>query len=166
MVDDLGREFANLKTFATLSPIPGFRGWLKDALASGDPLTPAETRALKSAGAEKGIGPALKSAWHKDAALVEALRAPLLRLCATYLTSRNERNGRALDPVAHFHLTNGARLERLNWLADPSEKGLAQSVGIMANYLYRLAEIEDNHESYSGKGKIAVSSAVRALAKP
>jgi malonyl-CoA decarboxylase len=179
VVDDLGREFPNLKNFATLSPIPGFRSWLADALKEDDPLTAAEKRALKVAGAEDGMAPLLKRAWSKEEKLAEALKGPLLRLCAIYLSSHKEgardgngresngreAGGRALDSVAHFHLSNGARLERLNWLADPSDKGMAQSAGIMANYLYKLAEIEDNHEAYTGKGRITVSSAVRALAK-
>ena len=63
--------------------------------------------------------------------------------------------GRALDPVAHFHLSNGARVERLNWHADLSAKGLQQSCGMMVNYLYRLADIEDNHEAYTGEGRVS-----------
>ena len=74
-------------------------------------------------------------------------------------------SGRARDPVAHFHLSNGARLERLNWAADLSPKGLQQSTGIMINYLYKLSEIEENHEAYTDAGRIAMASAVRALAK-
>jgi malonyl-CoA decarboxylase len=71
--------------------------------------------------------------------------------------------GRARDPVAHFHLSNGARIERLDWAADLSPKGLQQSAGIMINYLYRLSEIEDNHETYTDDGRIAASSQLRAL---
>ena len=89
----------------------------------------------------------------------------LLRLCARYLTRERARSGRALDPVAHFHLSNGARVERLNWLGDASEKGLEQSAGIMVNYLYRLADIEANHEAYRGEGRVVASSAVRSLAR-
>ena len=69
------------------------------------------------------------------------------------------------DPVAHFHLTNGARMERLNWLADRSGKGLKQSLGMMINYRYRLGEIDANHEAYTGEGRIITSSAVRSLVK-
>jgi len=89
-----------------------------------------------------------------------------LRLCARYLTQEKAADGkRALDPVAHFHLSNGARLERLNWMADLSEKGLEQSAGIMVNYLYKLSEIDANHEAYSGAGEVAMSSAVKGLLK-
>ena len=88
-----------------------------------------------------------------------------MRLCARYLTQEKRPDGRAHDPVAHFHLTNGARMERLNWLADTSANGLSQSAGLMINYLYKLGEIDDNHEAYTGAGKIAASSAIRALAR-
>jgi malonyl-CoA decarboxylase len=71
--------------------------------------------------------------------------------------------GRARDPVAHFHLSNGARLERLNWAADLSPKGLQQSAGIMINYLYRLSDIETNHEAYTAEGMIAASTQIRTL---
>jgi len=148
VADRLGHEFPNLKNFATLSPIPGFRSWLDDKIAAGDALAGA------LAGRLPGKTPP-----------AESLRPPLMRLCAAYLTSRHEHTRRALDPVAHFHLSNGARLEKLNWLADTSEKGLTQSAGMMANYLYRLDDIDDNHEAYAGQGRIAAASAVRALAK-
>jgi malonyl-CoA decarboxylase len=88
-----------------------------------------------------------------------------MRLCARYLLREKARPGRALDPVAHFHLTNGARVERINWLGDVSAKGLQQSAGIMVNYLYRLGEIEANHEAYRGEGRVAASSTVRHLAR-
>ena len=67
--------------------------------------------------------------------------------------------------MAHFHLSNGARIERLNWLADTSENGLRQSAGMMVNYLYKLNDIEANHEAYRGEGKVMTSSAIRALLK-
>ena len=71
----------------------------------------------------------------------------------------------ALDPVAQFHLSNGARMERLNWQGDRSAKGMAQSAGIMINYLYKLDDIGDNHEAYTSEGKIVASSSVRGLLK-
>ncbi|HEY1720993.1 MAG TPA: malonyl-CoA decarboxylase [Magnetospirillaceae bacterium] len=165
VADALGHEFPNLKTFATLSPIPGFRAWLDGQIAAGDPLLPPERRELIQAGLSSVLAEALDQDWIDNPAWAEAMSEPLLRLCAVYLTSLRENTARALDPVAHFHLSNGARLERLNWLADPSEKGIAQSAGIMTNYQYRLADVEENHEAYTGQGKIIVSSAVRALTK-
>jgi malonyl-CoA decarboxylase len=103
--------------------------------------------------------------WPDDGRIAGALREPLLRLCARYLVRERAASGRALDPVAHFHLSNGARVERLNWLADVSAKGLQQSAGIMVNYLYRLGEIEANHEAYRGEGRVAAASAMRNLAR-
>ena len=165
VADDLGREFPNLKTFATLSPMPGFRNWLEAQLAKGNPLTAAEQRALAGAGMREGLAAALSQPWSAKPAMTEALRGPMMRLAAVYLCAHHENGGRALDPVAHFHLSNGARLERINWLADVSEKGLGQSAGMMANYLYRLADIEENHEAYTGQGQIVTSTAIRSLAK-
>ena len=103
--------------------------------------------------------------WPDDGRIAGALREPLLRLCARYLVRERAPSGRALDPVGHFHLSNGARVERLNWLGDVSAKGLQQSAGIMVNYLYRLGEIEANHEAYSGEGRVAATSALRNLAR-
>jgi len=102
---------------------------------------------------------------HADPRIAAALRDPLIRLCARYLLHERTPSGRALDPVAHFHLSNGARVERLNWLGDTSPKGLQQSAGIMVNYLYRLSDIEANHEAYRGEGRVAASSPLRNLAR-
>lgn len=201
VVDGLTGEFPNIKTFATLSPIPGFRRWLDAELdRDGDALlTTAEADKLASMLGAGGESPqegeaaagstgdsaaeevpllqrALATpAWDEDEELQKCLRGPLMRLCARYLTTaqtparKSDRPGgaraRALDPVAHFHLTNGARMERLNWLADRSVKGLRQSGGMMINYRYRLGEIDANHEAYSGEGKIVTSSSIRSLAK-
>ena len=87
-----------------------------------------------------------------------------MRLCATYLLSTAE-DGRALDRVAHFHLSNWAVVHRINWRADVSENGLRQSAGMMVNYRYKLEDIETNHEAYRGDGRIVATSAVRNLAK-
>ena len=101
--------------------------------------------------------------WHPADPAVEGLRRPLTRLAAIYLAREKRSNGMALDPVAHFHLSNGARIERLNWLGDVSEKGIAQSCGLMVNYLYRPDEIEANHEAYRGDRKVAAAAALRSL---
>ncbi len=145
VVEELAAEFPNLRSFVTLSPIPGFRAWLAEHQAEIEALAAAD--------------------WPQDAALAETLKAPLIRLCARYLMEAKRSNGRALDPVAHFHLSNGARIERINWLADTSPKGLRDSAGLMVNYLYKLAEIEANHEAYTGQGRVAASSAVKGAAK-
>ncbi|MGE0716088.1 MAG: malonyl-CoA decarboxylase family protein [Alphaproteobacteria bacterium] len=171
VVDLLSAELRNLKTFATLSPIPGFRGWLEARMAErafADMLKPAEAEALEAAthGMPGGAVAVLADGrWAERPALAEALRPPLERLCATYLTALRPNGRRAIDPVAHFHLTNGARVERLDWLADPGDKGMKQSFGLMVNYLYRLDSIDANHEAYRGEGRVTASSAIRALAK-
>jgi malonyl-CoA decarboxylase len=173
VVDHLSHEFPKLKTFATLSPIPGFNRWLGRALAEGDAslLRPSERKALGSAlGVSRGAKGWLKEKiaiadWVEEEAQVKALRPVLLRLGARYLAREKRFGSMALDPVAHFHLSNGARMERLNWLADVSEKGLKQSSGMMINYRYDLTRIDSNHEEYRSTGKIAMSSAMRSLLK-
>ena len=171
VVDDLARGLPNLKTFSTLSPIPGFSAWLtRQAEAGALPLGKADARAIPQLAATDGApGPALldilmRADWHRDDALAAALTPILMRLCATYLLSTAE-DGRALDRVAHFHLSNGAVVHRINWLADVSEIGLRQSAGLMVNYRYKLEDIEANHETYRGDGQVVATSAVRNLAK-
>ncbi len=149
VVEELSLEFPHIKTFATLSPIPGFRAWLD--------------KALKEEG-EGLLSDSERDAVQKDD-LTDALKAPLTRLCVRYLTQEKRRETKALDPVAHFHLTNGARMERLNWMGDTSEKGIEQSCGMMINYLYKMDRIEGNHEAYSSDGTIAASSSIRGLMK-
>jgi malonyl-CoA decarboxylase len=137
----------NIKRFGTLSPIPGFRAWLGGAYAG-------------SADAESLLLSALSQRrWHRDAELVTALREPLLRLCAHYLLEERRSKNRARDPVADFHLRNGASIERINWMGDASRRGLGESAGMMVNYLYRLDRIEPNQVAYRG-GQIEASSAV------
>jgi len=148
VVAALSSEFRGLRTFATLSPLPGFRSWLH---ARDDD----RSKALRAELALPG--------WQRDPARAESLRRPLLRLAAQYLLEAKDGEGRAADPVARFHLGNGARLERLNWLADTSLRGLREAAGMMVNYLYRLEEIDPNHEAYVSEGKIAASKGVRDL---
>jgi malonyl-CoA decarboxylase len=156
VVLDLRTEFPSLKHFATLSPIPGFRRWLTAAQAAPDfvPAVVAETLA--------------REGWWRDPLLAERVRAPLLALCAEYLTGRGADGapGRVSDPVARFHLTNGARLERINWLADLSPKGIAESCGMMVNYRYRLNSIEANHRAFVGEDQVIASVMVKQLREP
>jgi malonyl-CoA decarboxylase len=102
--------------------------------------------------------------WFRDAAVLRAMEPVLLRLCARYLVSES-RGRRAADSVAHFHLSNGARIERLNMCADTSDKGARESATVMVNYLYDPARIESNHEEYAGEGKRNASTAVRRMAR-
>jgi malonyl-CoA decarboxylase len=150
VADQLTKQFRSLRTFATLSPIPGFMTWLRERLIE-DP---------------DGIAAALgQRGWQRDPEAAEALRIPLMRLCSHYLVREKRGGDFARDPVAHFHLSNGARLERINWLGDVSPKGLRESAGMMVNYLYVLDQIDDNHEAYMTEGKIVTGPAVRDLLK-
>ena len=169
VIDDLARDLPNVKVLSTLSPMPGFRGWLDKKLADGDSglLGDVEWAKLRSAAAADSGPEAFlillsRPDWHRDPTVMAVLEAPLKRLAGRYLVEEKA-NGSPLDPVARFHLTNGARIERINWLADRSDKGLRQSAGLMVNYLYRLNEIDSNHEAFSSQGKIAMSPAVKAL---
>jgi malonyl-CoA decarboxylase len=167
VVDDLAGEFKRLKLFATLSPIPKFRDWLDKAFAAEGEglLSAAEAKALgKNAGSVGGaevLRALLDGPWDDDAKAM--LKRPLMRLCARYLLREKGASGQPLAPTARFHLTNGARIGRINWLADTSSRGLRQSAGMMVNYIYKLDEIEDNHEAFTGSGKIAAAGAVRSL---
>jgi malonyl-CoA decarboxylase len=103
--------------------------------------------------------------WSSDPQLAAQLRSLLEPLAAYYFLKARTSKGRLIDPVARFHLGNGARLERIDWLGDISPKALRESAGIMVNYLYRLDDIEKNHEAYANKGEVAASSAVKKLLK-
>lgn len=175
VVDSLSAELPNLKSFATLSPIPGFMKWLRAEIASPDTpvLSKDDLRGLKKAlgrKVEPDELPALleEGGWINEAELANVLEEPLLRACARYLVTRRAKADETpmpTDPVARFHLSNGARIERINWGGDVTPKGLSQSAGIMVNYLYQLADIERNHERLMSKGTITYSGAVRSLLK-
>lgn len=158
VVADLQQTLPNLATFSTLSPIPGFRRWLQTTApehehpavraAAEDLVQVLEAGGIEAAGADR------------------ILKAALTGLCARYLAAELRRNGRPVDPVARFHLGNGARLERLNWAGDTSPKGLEQGWGLLVNYLYDPAELERNHEAFVNAGKVATSRAVARQLKP
>jgi malonyl-CoA decarboxylase len=154
VVEELRRELPKLDNFVTLSPVPGFMQWLKQA---NDVPVSDEDRAL--------LENLDKPDWFKDAELGAQLRAVLEPLAAHYFLKARTPKGRLIDSVARFHLGNGARLERINWLGDVSVKGLRESAGIMVNYLYRLEDIEKNHEAYANQGEVIASSAVKRLLK-
>jgi malonyl-CoA decarboxylase len=153
VVQELAREFRHLRTFVTLSPMPRFRDWLE---SQGGTNGTADVP-LKAMFVNRG--------WSRDAGAASTLRAPLMQLAAHYLLEA-KRGKRAFDPVSHFHLSNGARLERINWLADTSAKGMRESAGMMVNYLYRLDQIDENQAAYTADGRIIASPAVTALVAP
>lgn len=173
VVEELQRDLPNLKSFATLSPIPGFRAWLSQRLEADSEaaLPEAERRLLRTiapADLEEASDGAILEAilerpdWHLSTEIVEVLQPILTRLAAEYLL-KARRGRKALDRVAHFHLSNGARVERLNWLGDRSEKGLREAAGMMVNYRYKLDEIDKNHEAYTTDGTVNAVAAVRRL---
>lgn len=152
VVDAISAELPKIRTFATLSPIPGFCRWLNRQLETSPPefLTKDEIDLLQ------------QPDWVENEVMRQKLQKTLMRLCADYLT-RVGRRGQALDPVARFHLGNGASIERINWAGDLSSKGLSQSAGLMVNYRYAPDQIVANHEAYVSGGKIASSAKVRGL---
>jgi malonyl-CoA decarboxylase len=154
VVEELRRELPKLENFVTLSPVPGFMHWVRQA---GDVPVTDEERALL----EQLENPD----WFENAELATQLRSILEPLAAYYFLKARTPKGRLIDSVARFHLGNGARLERIDWLGDLSPKGLRESAGFMVNYLYRLDDIEKNHEAYANQGKIAASSTVKKLLK-
>jgi malonyl-CoA decarboxylase len=171
VVERFSQELPQLKTFATLSPVPGFRAWLERAPAKlvAQAFTGDGRAGIRTLGGSEDEGAALQAVlarpdWHRDPAVASLLETPLMRLCGSYFLETGK-NGMPVDPVARFHLRNGARLERVNWLADTSEKGLEQSAGLMVNYRYAPGDIEKNHEAYMERGQVVMSAEVRSLAK-
>jgi len=172
VVAELSAELPHLTCFSTLSPIPGFASWLRRKLAQGVPglLSGEERKAITAVAGRTGAKGALGSLlaqpnWATDDSIANALRPALTRLAALYLT-RGTNGKKPTDPVAKFHLGNGARLERINWLGDRSTKGIQQSYGLMVNYRYELGEIEANHERFTRGEPVACSREIEALLMP
>jgi malonyl-CoA decarboxylase len=158
VVEEVCRQIPRLATFVTLSPAPNFAEWLK-----------RERAAEASIGLSEDDRAALKALdradWWRDPAAAEAVREPLLRAAAWYYLRARTPRGTPRDSVARFHLGNGARLERLDFLADTSERALRQSHGLMVNYLYDLEHIERNHEAYAQQHAIVAASAITRLVR-
>lgn len=147
VVEDLKKSLPRIKTYATLSPIPGFRKWLDQQ--------PEQTELQTLLNGPDATDPAK---W------TDARREQLLSLCAAYLLTA-KRDHEPLDSVARFHLKNGARLERINWMGDSSARGMKQSAGLMANYVYELEDLQRNHELYTRSGEVSSSRRVERLAR-
>jgi malonyl-CoA decarboxylase len=165
VVETLKAEFPRLRIFATLSPMPGFRPWLnRNAPAMLERLDDkARAEITRALGNVPLTAPQLLAL--ADKALLLDARSPLCHLllqCAAQYLGREWLDGKPLDPVARFHLGNGARVERINWAGDPSPKGLKQSCGMMVNYLYDLKRL-DRHRQLMSQEKIPVSASVAAL---
>jgi malonyl-CoA decarboxylase len=154
VAEDLARELPGLTTFVTLSPVPGLVRWLGQAAAGEPEGDAAEVLAMLDRPGGEGD-------WNDDA--VAAARPRVLGLAARYLLDARRADRQPVDPVARFHLGNGAELAAIHWPADISANGLKHGAGVMVNYRYRLDRIETNHEAYAAEGKITATRAVRAL---
>lgn len=170
VIDDLKRDYPRLKHFATLSPLPGMGAWLAKnpaqllvAFSAKEIAKLKELAKLDDDPAKLGKWLAGGS-WASDSKLARLLEVPLQKLGAHYLYAA-KKGDKPVDPVARFHLGNGARIERLNWLADTSAKGFKQSLGLMVNYLYEPDSIEENVEAFVRNGTVAAKAAIRHAAK-
>ena len=160
VVEELARDKPSLKNFVTLSPVPQFTAWLERTATDADGEAVAdEVRAL--------LKVMRRADWPEGASDAEyaEIETGLMALAAHYFLNAKSMDGRPVDPVARFHLGNGARLDRINFLADTSEKSMREACGLMVNYRYEPKEIERNHEAYANEGVVASSRTVRGLLK-
>ena len=158
VTDSLAEEIPSLKHYATLSPVPGFRMWLKNE------LTRPQSAMEFSEAERSSLSQLDHPAWYENDTKAQQLKPLLLYLCAYYLLYA-KRGDEPRDPVARFHLRNGARLERINWLGDRSEKGLRESAGLLVNYIYDRKAVARNHEVYVNDNEIVHSSFIDHLVK-
>jgi len=158
VVEEVRREWPRISTFVTLSPSPNFAEWLKRERAN-------EASLAIDADDREALGALDRADWWLDDQLVEVIGEPIMRAAAWYYVRARNRRGLPVDAVARFHLGNGARLQRLNWIADTSERALEQSFGLMVNYLYDLDYIEQNHEAYAQQHAIVASTGVTRLVR-
>ena len=158
VAEEIARETPKLSTFVTLSPAPNFAQWLARERAN-------EQSQVISASDRAALANLDTVGWWQTEATREPVKEPLIRAAAWYYLHARTRNGSPVDSVARFHLGNGARLERLNWLADTSERAITQACGLMVNYLYDLEDIEENHEAFAQQRTVVASKAVTSLNK-
>ena len=154
VVEDICRDLPKLNTFVTLSPVTNFGAWLKAERES-------ETSIALSAADKETLAALDQPGWWQNEETSEALREPMLRAAAWYFLRAKNKRGAPLDAVARFHLGNGARLERLDYLGDTGERAMKQAQGFMVNYLYDLDDIEKNHEAFAESRTVVASSAVQ-----
>ena len=154
VAEELKRELPSLRTFITLSPVPGFRAWLQREAGAGNFLRASDRRALEALD---------RPDWATDPAALKRARPVLQAAVAHYLLQTKHGSGKPADPVARFHLGNGARLDRINWMGDTSAKGLRQAAGFMVNYRYDLGQVERNHEAYANRAEVVASQLVRRM---
>ncbi|HEY8000012.1 MAG TPA: malonyl-CoA decarboxylase [Pseudolabrys sp.] len=159
VVEEICRELPKLATFVTLSPAPNFARWLARELKAESSAVINETDRMVLSLLERPH-------WWTDPEIFSKLESPMLRAAAYYYARAKTPAGLPVDAVARFHLGNGARLEQINWLADTSDKAIAQAHGLMVNYQYDLDDIEKNHEAYAEGRIVVVSNAVQRLSRP
>ncbi|MEJ2625828.1 MAG: malonyl-CoA decarboxylase [Pseudolabrys sp.] len=159
VVEEVSRELPRLSTFVTLSPVPGFAKWLKREREN-------ESSAALSEADKTALAALDEAGWWVEPDTADKLKDPIMRAAAWYFLRARSPRGLPVDPVARFHLGNGARLERVNWLGDTSEKGIAQACGLMVNYLYDLDDIEKNHEAFAESRTVVASNAVQRYLRP
>ncbi|MEM1382817.1 MAG: malonyl-CoA decarboxylase [Pseudomonadota bacterium] len=155
VVEELSREFPGLTTFVTLSPVPGLRDWAAGEAANPDGLLTEQQR--------EAVAMLSPADLYMDVEAAAGAAETLGRIAARYLVEAKRLDSLPIDPVARFHLGNGARLERVNLSADLSARGLSNAWGVMVNYLYDLHDIERNHEAYAKTGEVAHAPPVRRL---
>jgi malonyl-CoA decarboxylase len=154
VVEHLATARPDIGKFVTLSPVPGFMQWLRNYDKLETLLDADEMQAIGTLLAARSM----RSVINSNSQLYDVLP----RLCAFYLVNAKSR-GKPVDSVARFHLGNGARLERINWMADSSDNGIAQSAGLMVNYIYDTQTLARNHEAYEHQNKVIYSSAIQKL---
>ncbi|HEV8464879.1 MAG TPA: malonyl-CoA decarboxylase, partial [Pseudolabrys sp.] len=159
VVEEVSRERPKLSTFVTLSPVTNFAHWLKRERSE-------ENSSALTEGDKASLTLLDQPDWWRNEDTAAQVQDSVMRAAAWYyLRARNDR-GMPVDAVARFHLGNGARLERINWLADTSDRAMAQAHGLMVNYLYDPNEIEKNHEAYAEGRTVVASGAVQRLLRP
>jgi malonyl-CoA decarboxylase len=159
VVEEVSREMPKLSTFVTLSPVTSFADWLRRERV--------EEKSAALTEADKTVLLALdQPGWWRDEKVAAQVQDAVMRAAAWYYVRARNTRGTPIDTVARFHLGNGARLERINWLADTSDRAITQADGLMVNYLYDLDEIEKNHEAYADSRTVVASGAVQRLLRP
>jgi malonyl-CoA decarboxylase len=159
VVEEICREMPKLATFVTLSPVTNFAAWLKHERAQDNSTALNEADKVQFAALDEPN-------WWRHTDTAARLQDPVMRAAAWYFLRARNGRGLPVDAVARFHLGNGARLERINWLADTSERAMAQGHGLMVNYQYDLDDIEKNHEAYAESRTVVASSAVQKWLRP
>lgn len=156
VVEDLRRELPKLDSFVTLSPVPGFAEWLSSERRN-------EASDVLSGSAKASLAALDLPDWAEDPQSIAAVEPVMIAAAAWYFLRARDARGRTIDPVARFHLGNGARLERINFLGDRSKRAMRQAYGLMVNYLYKLDDIETNHEAFVGRGEVVTTPSIRRL---